>query len=89
MATYVIGDIHGCYDTLQNLLEIVAFDSAKDDLWLVGDLVNRGPGSLQVLRWAKTLGDRVICVLGNHDLHLLALNWGVLPIEKGSLWSQS
>ncbi len=82
MATYVIGDIHGCYQTLQYLLEIVRFDPTQDELWLVGDLVNRGPNSLQVLRWAKTLGDRVICVLGNHDLHLLALNWGVLPHRK-------
>ena len=73
MAIYAVGDIQGCYDEFQLLLDAIRFDQSADKLWLVGDLVNRGPKSLKTLRLIRSLGDAVICVLGNHDLHLLAL----------------
>lgn len=76
MATYLIGDVHGCYDELIALLHKVEF-TWKDTLWLTGDLVARGPGSLDVLRYVKSLGDSVRLVLGNHDLHLLAVFAGI------------
>ncbi|XNM55592.1 bis(5'-nucleosyl)-tetraphosphatase (symmetrical) ApaH [Escherichia coli] len=77
MATYLIGDVHGCYDELIALLHKVEFTPGKHTLWLTGDLVARGPGSLDVLRYVKSLGDSVRLVLGNHDLHLLAVFAGI------------
>jgi bis(5'-nucleosyl)-tetraphosphatase (symmetrical) len=71
MTTFAIGDIQGCYDSLQRLLEDILFNRDHDRLWLVGDLVNRGPKSLDVLRWVIEHDDCVDTVLGNHDLHLL------------------
>lgn len=73
MTVYAVGDLQGCLQPLQCLLKEVAFDPAKDRLWLVGDLVNRGPQSLETLRFLYAMRDSLTCVLGNHDLHLLAV----------------
>ena len=77
MATLAIGDVQGCYAELQALLRATAFDPARDRLWFVGDLVNRGPEALRTLRFVRDLGTCAIVVLGNHDLHLLALALGL------------
>ncbi len=73
MSTYAIGDIQGCYRQLKELLININFKSDKDKLWFAGDIVNRGPDSLKTLRFIKSLEDNAISVLGNHDLHLLAI----------------
>ncbi len=75
MATYVIGDLQGCYDSLQRLLEKIRFDPASDRLWCPGDLVNRGGQSLETLRLLHSLGKRFTMTIGNHDLGLLRDNW--------------
>lgn len=76
VATYAVGDIQGCFRSLKRLLHLVGFDRSRDRLWCVGDLVNRGPGNLATLRFVRDLGERATCVLGNHDLHLLAIVFG-------------
>jgi len=77
MATYAIGDLQGCFTAFQRLIDLIRFDPAQDKLWLVGDIVNRGPDSLSLLRYIKQAGDAMIMVLGNHDLHLLMVAAGI------------
>lgn len=82
MATYVIGDLQGCMAAFQDLLAMVAFDPARDRLWITGDLVNRGEDSIGVLRWCMAHDASVVAILGNHDLHLLAVAEGFVPPHR-------
>lgn len=85
MATYVIGDLQGCYDALQRLLLHINYQPDKDQLWFCGDLVARGPQSLECLRFVKSLGSSAITVLGNHDLHLIACYYGLSDVKPQDL----
>ena len=82
MALYAIGDLQGCHAEFMALLERIRFDAGRDRLWLTGDLVNRGPDSLSVLREVKSIGTAVTVVLGNHDLHLLAMAFAPRGVRK-------
>lgn len=80
---YLVGDVQGCDDALQRLLAEIGFTPSRDRMVVLGDLVNRGPDSLSVLRRLRRLGEAVTCLLGNHDLHLLAIAYGVRPQKSG------
>lgn len=82
MALYAIGDLQGCHAEFMALLERLKFDPRRDRLWLTGDLVNRGPASLAALRAVKSLGRAVTVVLGNHDLHLLAMAFAPKTVKR-------
>jgi len=86
MSTYVVGDIQGCYKALRRLLKKIGFSAASDTLWFAGDLVNRGPRSLETLRYLSDIDDSIQVVLGNHDLHFIAIFEGCAPARgKDSL----
>ncbi|MEY8253199.1 MAG: symmetrical bis(5'-nucleosyl)-tetraphosphatase, partial [Colwellia sp.] len=87
MAIYLVGDIQGCFNELTSLLSEVNFDRNKDILYLAGDLVARGPNSLETLRFVKSLGESAKVVLGNHDLHLLAVHAGIKKAKKSDCLS--
>ncbi|HET9862640.1 MAG TPA: symmetrical bis(5'-nucleosyl)-tetraphosphatase, partial [Steroidobacteraceae bacterium] len=88
MARYAIGDVQGCFDELQTLLDRCHYSADRDELWFVGDLVNRGPKSLETLRFVRSLGAAATVVLGNHDLHLLALAYGAKQPKDGDTLEQ-
>lgn len=88
MAVYCIGDIQGCHSEFLRLLDMLEFDPNRDRLWLTGDLVNRGPQSLDVLRYVKELGSAAVTVLGNHDIHLLAAWTGASELKNTDTLAQ-
>lgn len=81
MATYIVGDLHGCFKEFQLLLDKAQFDEKQDEIWLTGDLVSRGNDSLSCLRFVKSLGNKAKMVLGNHDLHLLSMLLGIKSVK--------
>lgn len=83
MSLYVVGDLQGCFGAFQRLLALISFDPRHDRLWLVGDLVNRGEASLEILRWASRHETSVTAVLGNHDIHLLTVAEGIGRAKPG------
>ncbi|MBM6551505.1 symmetrical bis(5'-nucleosyl)-tetraphosphatase [Marinomonas ostreistagni] len=88
MSTYVIGDLQGCFSPLLKLLEQIQYDPEQDTLWFAGDLINRGKECLETLRFVSSLGDKAKVVLGNHDLHLLAVSYGFANLKRGdTLWN--
>ncbi|MFK7793863.1 MAG: symmetrical bis(5'-nucleosyl)-tetraphosphatase [Gammaproteobacteria bacterium] len=88
MAVYAIGDIQGCFSELEQLLDKINFDANADQLWFVGDLVNRGPQSLETIQFIRALGNSAQCVLGNHDIHLIACHAGVQTCKSKSSLNQ-
>lgn len=88
MATYAIGDVQGCYTELRALLHLIDFNAQQDTLWFTGDLVNRGPQSLTTLRFIRSLGANARAVLGNHDIHLLAVARGHTPARRDDTFQE-
>lgn len=89
MATYAIGDLQGCFKQLQHLIELIGFTPSRDKLWFVGDIVNRGPDSLDLLRFLSQFENSVTIVLGNHDLHLLLVAEEIAPQREAIPYKQS
>lgn len=88
MTRYAVGDLQGCLKPLQCLLDRVSFNPQQDQLWLVGDLINRGPASLDTLRFVKSLGNAARIVLGNHDLHFLAIAYGTTHARRSDTFEE-